>query len=353
MEYWLIELLVFLPGILLLGAITSYEDIKQGKIRNKWIIFAIVYAILAYIFLISYLKISGQEVRLIYFRDVLINSGIAVVLGFILWQTKLWSAADGKIFFAYALLLPLGFYSNSYYDIFPSFVLLSNTFVPFFIYSVFYLILFAPWKIKKEGLSKTKIRDIIIIVSSMFVITWITRLFVGLNFGFLAMLLIVIIALFILNKILKGKILGFFIFLSIVRIILDYKYITTPGFIREFLPLVSFLFLLILLVNLASLVYTQKIRIKELRKGMIFVNNPQEKSLLKELEEIFLEQRAEGITDKDIALIKKLNKNNLNAKIEIKRTFPFAPFILIGVILTIIFAGDSISSIIKFIYSLM
>ena len=32
--YW------FLPMILFLGIVTSYEDIKFGKIRNKWVISA-------------------------------------------------------------------------------------------------------------------------------------------------------------------------------------------------------------------------------------------------------------------------------------------------------------------------
>ena len=35
----------FLPGILVLGIITSIEDIKSGKIRNKWIIWAFIYSL--------------------------------------------------------------------------------------------------------------------------------------------------------------------------------------------------------------------------------------------------------------------------------------------------------------------
>lgn len=37
--YW------FLPMVLFLGIITSYEDIHSGKIRNKWIIAGFVYVI--------------------------------------------------------------------------------------------------------------------------------------------------------------------------------------------------------------------------------------------------------------------------------------------------------------------
>ena len=44
-----IKIWLFLPAILFLGATTSYEDIKHGKIRNKWIISAIVYAAIVYI----------------------------------------------------------------------------------------------------------------------------------------------------------------------------------------------------------------------------------------------------------------------------------------------------------------
>ena len=45
-----LELLAFLPGIAYLGLATSYSDIKCGTIKNKDILFALVYSLAAYFF---------------------------------------------------------------------------------------------------------------------------------------------------------------------------------------------------------------------------------------------------------------------------------------------------------------
>ena len=37
-------ILYFLPMIIFLGIVTSYDDIKTGKIRNKWIAFALAFS---------------------------------------------------------------------------------------------------------------------------------------------------------------------------------------------------------------------------------------------------------------------------------------------------------------------
>jgi len=94
-------LLVFLPMILFLGAVTSYEDIKQGKIRNKWILIAFAYALLANILIFWVLANSpAQAPRLAYFIELGITVAISLLLGFIMWWIGLWTAGDAKLFAA-------------------------------------------------------------------------------------------------------------------------------------------------------------------------------------------------------------------------------------------------------------
>ena len=50
----------------------------------------------------------------------------------------------------------------------------------------------------------------------------------------------------------------------------------------------------------------------------------------------FLDEEAEGITQKQIDKIKKLGFN----KIRVSQTIPFAPFIFLGVILTLLAKGN-------------
>jgi len=129
-------LFVFL--VIIIGLATSWEDIKFGKIRNKWILLglaggiALQAAALAGGFLPTDLIFSG-----------LLNALIALLVGYLLWYFDLWAAGDAKLFFVFALLLPLSYYSRTYLPLFPSFALLINTFVPVLIFllaqSVFFL----------------------------------------------------------------------------------------------------------------------------------------------------------------------------------------------------------------------
>ena len=124
----------FLAAIILIGLFTSYEDIKEGKIRNKYIILALIYTLLAYVFIITIYYFGGVPIRAEYFIEFIINGVIALLVGFLLWYSRVWTAGDGKLFFAYSLLVPLSAYSFGYIKYFPSLVILINTFLPIFIF---------------------------------------------------------------------------------------------------------------------------------------------------------------------------------------------------------------------------
>ena len=111
-------LIYFLPAIMLLGLITSYEDIKIGKIKNKYIFSAIVYTFVVYMLLMWFLSLKGG-LRLDYLIDLIVNCLFAIMYGFMLWRSGTWTTGDGKLFIAYAFLVPLTEYSNGYFPFFP------------------------------------------------------------------------------------------------------------------------------------------------------------------------------------------------------------------------------------------
>jgi hypothetical protein len=131
---------LLLPVLFFIGLVTAYQDFKEGKIRNKWVIFGLVWGVgIYFLFLIWALAVpylsqifSKQFVFILpsYIFKVFINSAIALIVGYLLWYFDLWSAGDAKLFFVFSLLLPLKYSWRTVLPYFPSFVLLINTFIP-------------------------------------------------------------------------------------------------------------------------------------------------------------------------------------------------------------------------------
>jgi hypothetical protein len=134
---------VFLPVIFLIGIVTSFQDIKHGKIKNKWIVAGLVWGMGIYsisylwIFLGHYLIFlpkAGRYISYVYLNQALLNALISFAIGYVSWYFDMWSAGDAKLFFIFSLFLPLTYYSRTYLAFYPSFALLLNIFIPVLIY---------------------------------------------------------------------------------------------------------------------------------------------------------------------------------------------------------------------------
>lgn len=141
-----------------IGLVTSYEDIKYNKIRNKWITLGLYWGLGAlFLFLIWYflapsltafyhskiLKLPASAPLMVYTFNLpfllksFLNFIVAAVVSFIMWRANSWAAGDAKLFIVYSLLVPLFHYQKSYLPVFPSFVLLVNIFIVYLIYFLF------------------------------------------------------------------------------------------------------------------------------------------------------------------------------------------------------------------------
>jgi len=138
---------IIIPLVLILGIITTIEDFKVSKIRNKWIKWGIVGGLIYYLLMIlitifgtykldrqtpfinqyefSYLYFSWQ-----YYLKILLNTGIAFILAFGLWLLKVWPGGDAKLFTLYAFLIPLSFYDKALFSYWPALNLMVNIFLP-------------------------------------------------------------------------------------------------------------------------------------------------------------------------------------------------------------------------------
>ncbi len=115
-----------LATIFLIGILTSYEDIRTGKIRNAWIITGFICAFFFYYFEYFFRTLPFGVI----FTNFIISSAVA----FTLWNLKYWSAGDAKLFSLYSVLVPVWIYHKMYFHFFPSFNILYYTFIPAAIY---------------------------------------------------------------------------------------------------------------------------------------------------------------------------------------------------------------------------
>ena len=135
---------VFLPLIIFIGLVTSYEDFKYSKIRNKWILLGLTYSLFIYAlaWILYRLAIEGLTIGFIggvssylvwLFDKWCINLIISTICSYSLWYFKKWAAGDAKLFICYSALIPMGQYSKVYFDYyFASFTLLLAIFIPAF-----------------------------------------------------------------------------------------------------------------------------------------------------------------------------------------------------------------------------
>ncbi|MBW2977581.1 hypothetical protein KY331_01930 [Candidatus Woesearchaeota archaeon] len=361
----------FLPGILILGIITSLSDIRYGKIRNKWIIFALIYGLVVNLTLIFYYLYFGN-LSLGYVSELFVNMGFGLLVGFGFWWMKVWTAGDGKLFFAYSVLIPLTAYRHGYIKWTPSFMLLINIFIPSLLAMVFLML----FRVKIENIKKVmksflkeffQLKSLLNTVVYLFAIFWIIQIllsFVGIQNYILRIFLTV----FVFSKIKKKLNKSFYIMLGIVllRLVID-KSVYSFSFLIDLLVLVfvwKFFrsFLKGSLSKLGEEIFAKEIKIDKLKPGMILSEKLQKaskdelKSLKKkdmkaikykgdyyikkqkskfELDD-FIEEEAEGLTKKQINKLKEIGVK----KIKISQTIPFAPFMFFGVLLTLIVKGN-------------
>ncbi|OGL42844.1 MAG: hypothetical protein A2042_04055, partial [Candidatus Schekmanbacteria bacterium GWA2_38_11] len=132
---------IFIIVAILVGGFIVINDLKFGKIKNNLITLGLKIGIILYLILLSVVllnlfilnPISSANYNLNYFIDVLINMLICAIVGYSLWRYRVWAAGDAKLFFLFSFLTPLEYYSKDYLILFPSFILLVNTFIPIFI----------------------------------------------------------------------------------------------------------------------------------------------------------------------------------------------------------------------------
>jgi hypothetical protein len=273
-------------------------------------------------------------------------------VSFILYYFNIWSAGDGKLFFVYAALLPLGFYSSEIYYPFPSFNLIVNLFIPFFLFIIIkYLLLIKKDEVVTLLKNTLDIKKIFFICIGIFLISWVIQIglsYLNISNTFLnySLAFIVFGQIKNLKKNNEKLILILLIILSVIRILFD-RYVLTARFLSEFL---AFLFIIIIINSFVdyalkkSIIYVKSGNLKE---GMALNYD----ELKKEIKILYDEKAAKNhplyslnknVVDKEFIEISKNRKDKLNQKLKfpVYERIAFAHILFIGVIITIITKGN-------------
>jgi hypothetical protein len=329
---------VLLSIIVVFGIWTSYTDLKKGVIKNYSVLLLIMTAIFLNIFFIKTFVTNPLTSG--------INIILAVIVGVLLWLAGLWSAADAKLFIAFSFLLPILFFS-----------ILVNSFVPLFIFFFFHTIFKTSFKEKKEifiAVVKPKfiLSILVAILALMFISYEISHIFkISVNY-FLTTILFFLIFWLIEQKF-KLKLNYFYIVVVILSIVFLHKIIFTLSFFMNWIISSCIILILYSLILLSRFVYTQSVKLTELKEGMIIAEMIFKRggkyfkrpiaffTLLTMLRERVKANpvfgyNPDGIKREDIKKIfnlyreKKLDFN----EIKVCKTTHFAPFLFLGVLLT-------------------
>lgn len=362
-------ILWFLPGIIFLGIVTTYTDLKESKIKNKHIIIALAYSLIAYVLLII---LNWGSIRIGYFVELFVMCGFSLITGFIIWYVGLWTAGDAKLFFAYSVLVPLSVYKYGHIPYFDSTNILLNTILPVSFCLVLNLMLKTNIKQKllflKQALQPQKIFSLAV---SLFAFLWvITLLFKSINFpmNYFIVIFLLFIIITLLEKIFHTRIFKIIVIVSILRLILDAS-IYSYSFVKEFLlVLMVFILLRFFIIRMGFHFLTKEIDIGLLKEGMIpaeaiYIKNSKYKkqslilfSIFDYFQEVASEKNylfdpSQPLTEQDINKILGLRKKLGFEHLKIQQTLPFAPFLFLGVLLTLLAQGNLISVLVNLIYS--
>ena len=342
MQTGFIFLNVFL--ICALGLLTSFTDLRSGKVPNKFVFPAIVAGVL--------LNFLGGSSWLFF----LLNAVIAFLFGFLLFLARLWSAADAKLFLAFAVLFPSAYYSAAFF-FFPSFAIVINSFLPAF-FALFLVALFRTSIGQKVAAARVALapKEVAFFAVTLFAFYWIVSYlfsFLGVPLDFFLMVLVLFLVVEGVEMGFPGKTLYFSAALAVFFLMLQFNAVTSPAFLLGFfLTLAVMLFLRLFVVYLGFFAFGKRVEISGLKAGMVLLEGVFEKKgflekkklffpcLLSALEDIktnyAVDLSPRGLSEKDIALIRRKEKDGKARfhSLLVQETLPFAPLLFAGTIIS-------------------
>jgi len=219
------SIIYFLPTIVLLGLVTSYEDIKYGKILNKYIITAILLGISIHAILIV---ADAESLNTI--SKQLLGTVIASATGIFIWYVKWWSAGDAKLFITYAFLFPVTLFENQS-SVIPIMVLLATMTLPIWTFLFLRAIFLNPKKITDSLRKSINPKEIISTWLLVLAIPWSVNALlelINLQSNFLLNIATLVVTDSLARRYLRNKAYLFYAAIILLRAAIDPKTLLDP-----------------------------------------------------------------------------------------------------------------------------
>ncbi len=361
----------FVSLILFLGAITSYEDLRFGKVRNKWIVLGLVIGSIVWFSFFIF-----NQVNLNYLGLLLLNFACASVFSFLLWRFSSWAAGDAKMFILYSFITPLYFYSDFYINIFPSFIIIFNTFLILLACLFFQSILFGLNRAKQKFKNKENFFFSIqkripqgkvffqslvkflpsflffmisVALSYQYLITFYQFSFLLYQAFAISLVIIFSRQIIEINQRPYAGLCNFILFLLLLVLGLWWDYERTLVMTFNIFSIILVFLILFPLFKKMITFYLDRqrgriIEIKNLSVGMVL---KQETIEILNIEKD-IENKLIGVSQKEVDLINLRAQAQKIAKIRIERPFYFAVWLFVGEIVTLILQETILSYVLHF-----
>ncbi|MBN2880586.1 hypothetical protein JXM83_00910 [Candidatus Woesearchaeota archaeon] len=341
------ELFVYiLPFALLLGFFTSYSDIKSSKIKNYVLKYCLFFIILINVFFLAIMKFNHFNMAnvLPYYRDYILSVVFVFLVSLILWIFGFWNAADSKLITVFALALPPSTVVYNYSSLYG---------VNFFYNVVFVNIIFFIFRSLRH--LKTFDKKKLGYLPKFSFFSFFNLFLVVFSFGFVSRIfnfisnsvdrfyinILFMISLFYFLRKLKIQKYIIFIFFGISLYFNRNEFLNII-FWKNLFGIFLFLTFIRLFMDYLSISNVSIVKIDELKPGMHlaqdFVIDGKKKSRF--LSDIISYDQFKGLSLDSISDIQKIKQDIRNGEILISRRDSFAPFIFIGYILTVLLQSN-------------
>lgn len=352
----------------------SYTDLKSGIIPNKLTFPLIGIGII----LNGFYAFTAGNIWLIVYT-LIFTAGI-FVLGYILWKLGAWAGGDVKLFTALAALLPFYPIILNYSILgveFPliasypfPFTLIVNSILailPFLLIFIFYIALRKKPYLMDELVSPVKEyrKNIVLtlVITSAVTLTVVITPYLPFQMILISLILIYLLT-FIISKF-PNKVKAIIVSILIVFALYSNLTLTISSVIVLFITITVIAVIKMLLTSVNKKALQDDYKIENLKEGMIPAYNIYErndevhidkKGFFDKIKDSFkkgdvtdisepkgkllISTMAAGLSNEDIELINKLyNENKISNNFRVKKGVPFAPSILIGLLISL-FIGD-------------
>lgn len=357
----------------------SYSDLKVGLIKNK-----LTFPLIAIGIILNGIYVLFTNDIFLFLEGCFVT-GLVFVIGYVFWKMGAWAGGDVKLFTAVAALIP--FYATSYYPTvvtyqilgwqfpllslyqFPFTVIINSilSMLPFLLIFVFYIALkhkphligelFSPLKDYKKNLVLT-----LVISSSVTIAYYITF---ELKFQIIILTLILVYLLSTVISKIPNKIKAVVVSIVTVYALINNWELTITGIVFLFISIIVIEIIKKLLTSVSKQALQEDYKIDDLKEGMIPAYNIYENDdevyedkstffgrlkqgissgdvskLNAPQDKLIISTMAAGLNTENIEYLKELrDKKKMNDNLKVKRGVPFAPSILIGLLISL-FIGD-------------